>query len=401
MIYLHFSPLYFYLTDLYNLKIRNALVDEGMSGIQSMGKVVSIANALTVRISLDGIKPSIWRRFAVRDDISLLELHEIIQTVMGWTNTHLFSFFINKTEYTDEETIDELGRGKNADKVTVRSLKLKKGDTFKYVYDFGDDWSHKLKIESVSDPDPEIEYPVCLNGARECPPEDCGGPFGYEQLLEILDDPEHAEHEAVKEWTGADFDPDFFDVELTNELLHTDFEDEDYFLDEDFEDGPYGDLKKTSRENMHAIWEAARNNRMDDLSDEDKLLARIMLEHEDEFFNNFEFADIQSERVFDPESEVNPFLHITVHAVIEDQLTEKEPVEVYQFYNSMRNKKVSHHDAVHLISAMLTPLMFSIFKEKQEFDLDLYKSLLKRCKNKRPDRIPEFIDREFESYFGG
>jgi hypothetical protein len=365
-----------------------------------MENVVSIAKVLTVRISLEGIKPEIWRRFAIRDDISLLELHEIIQTVMGWTDTHLFSFFINKTQYTDEETVAEMRKGKNAEKVTVRSLKLKKGDTFKYVYDFGDDWGHKLKIEAVSAPDPEIEYPVCLDGARECPPEDCGGPFDYAELLNVLNDPDHAEHQSMKEWAGPDFDPDFFDVELTNDLLHTDFEDEEYFLDEDTEDDPIGDIKKMSRENMHAIWEAAKNNRMDELSDEDRQLARIMLEHEDEFFNTFEFADVLAEHVFDPESEVNPYLHITVHAIIEDQLKEKEPVEAYQFYNSMMNKKVSHHDTVHLIAAMMTPLMFLIFEEKQEFDLDFYKSLLKKCKNKRPDRIHGFIDREFESYFG-
>lgn len=365
-----------------------------------MENVVSIAKVLTVRISLEGIKPEIWRRFVFRDDISLLELHEIIQTVMGWTDAHLFRFFINRTEYTDEETVAEMRRGKNAEKVTVRSLKLKKGDTFKYVYDFGDEWAHKLKIESVSALEPEIEYPVCLAGARECPPEDCGGPSGYEQLLKILDNPEHAEHNYMKEWAGPHFDPEEFDIELTNDLLHTEFEDEDYFLDDELEDDPAGELKEMSREHIHSVWEAAKNNRMDNLPDEDKLLARIMLEHEDEFFNNFEFADVLAEHVVDPESEVNPYLHITVHAVIEDQLKEKEPVEVYQFYNSMRNKKVSHHDTVHLIAAMITPLMFSIFKEKQEFDLDFYKSLLKKCKNKRPDRIPGFIDREFESYFG-
>ncbi|MEW6601174.1 MAG: DUF1841 family protein [Nitrospirota bacterium] len=363
-----------------------------------MGNVVSIANILTVRISLEGIKPAIWRRFAVRDDISLLELHEIIQSVMGWTNSHLFSFLINRTEYTDRETVEELGRMRSAENVKVRSLKLKKGDTFKYVYDFGDDWSHKLKIESVSAPDPEIEYPACLAGARECPPEDCGGPPGYERLITILNDPGHEEYAEMKEWIRPDFDPEEFDLELTNDLLHTEFENEDYFIDDEIDDDEIADLKKMSRENMHAIWTAAKNNRMDELSVEDRLLARIMLDHEDEFFNAFEFADIQSERVFDPESEINPFLHITVHAVIEDQLKEKDPVEVYQFYNSMRSKKVSHHDSVHLIAAMLMPLMFSIYEDK-EFDLDLYKSLLKKCKSKRPDKIYDFIDREFGSYF--
>jgi len=95
-----------------------------------MGKGINIAKALTIRISLTRIKPEIWRRFTILDDITLYELHEIIQRVMGWTNTHLYSFIIKGTEYTDEETVDELGKGKDAKLVSVRSLKLKEDDKF-------------------------------------------------------------------------------------------------------------------------------------------------------------------------------------------------------------------------------------------------------------------------------
>ncbi len=365
-----------------------------------MGNVTSIAKALTIHIALQSIKPAIWRRFVIRDDFSLFELHEIIQDVMGWTNSHLFSFVIKKTEYTDEETIMELGRGKSAETVSVRSLNLKKGDAFTYIYDFGDDWCHELKIESVSTPEPETLYPVCLEGARSCPPEDCGGPFGYDDLLNILNDPDHDEHESMKEWAGPDFDSEEFDVELTNFILHAEIDNEDLLMDDDIDDDLPKELKKMSREHIHTVWEAAREDRLDDLSEEDRQLAGIMLEHEDEFFNNFEFADIQSEHDFDPESEVNPFLHITLHAIIENQLKAKEPVEVYQFYNSMMNKKASRYDTVHLIMGMIAPLMFSVLKEHQDFDLDFYKSLLKKCKSKRPEKVPDFIDREFESYFG-
>lgn len=184
-----------------------------------MGKVTNISSALTLHISLDEIKPEIWRRFVVSDNISLYELHETIQSVMGWTNSHLFTFIIKKTEYTDQETIEETGRGKTASSVSLRSLKLKKGDTFRYVYDFGDDWNHKLKVESVSHPDPKVNYPVCLDGARSCPPEDCGGPPGYEDLLAILFDPDHEEYEHMKKWAGPYFNPEEFDPELINKLL--------------------------------------------------------------------------------------------------------------------------------------------------------------------------------------
>jgi hypothetical protein len=103
-----------------------------------MEKIASTVNALTLRISLEDIEPEIWRRFAVLDNISLSELHMIIQKVMGWTNSHLYSFFIKKNEYTDKISIRETGRGMDADSVTLSGLKLKKGDVFEYIYDWGD-----------------------------------------------------------------------------------------------------------------------------------------------------------------------------------------------------------------------------------------------------------------------
>lgn len=365
-----------------------------------MEKVVNIARVLTIRISLEGIEPAIWRSFVVREDISLHEFHEIIQTVMDWTDTHLYNFVIRNTEYTDEETAAELEGSKIADTVSLRSLKLKNGDTFKYLYDFGDGWMHKLKIEGVAAPETGIEYPVCLAGARSCPPEDCGGPPGYEEFLNIFNDPGHEEHESMREWAGPFFDPEDYDVELTNVLLHADPEDDDMFFD-DVDDELSIEMQKISRKQMHTLWEAARNDRLDDLPDEDRELAKIMLDHEDEFFNNFEFADVLSEREFDTESEVNPFLHIALHSLVENQLRGKEPIEVYQFYNSMRKKKETHHDTIHLIITILMPLVFYLMEEKQPFDMDIYKTLLKNCKNKRPDRIPDYLDNEFGSYFGG
>ncbi len=357
--------------------------------IKIMDKIVNITNALTFRIFLEEIKPDIWRRFVVRDDISLYDLHETIQTVMGWTNSHLYSFLINKTEYTDQGTVEELGNGKIADSVSLRSLKLKQGASFRYIYDFGDDWLHRLEVESVSNPGHEITYPVCLEGARSCPLEDCGGPYGYEDLLNILFDPNHEEYESMKEWAGPYFDPEAFDLALINDMLREDDKDD---LDDE--------LKKISRQHMHAIWEIAKNDQLDHLSDEDRLLAQIMLDHEDEFFNDLEFADRLAEREYDPESEVNPFLHITLHTIVENQLREKELVEVNQFYDSMKRQKVSHHDTVHLILGIIAPLMFYVLKNQQEFDTTLYKSLLKKCKGKRPDKILDIIDTTFESYFG-
>ncbi len=158
-------------------------------------------------------------------------------------------------------------------------------------------------------------------------------------------------------------------------------------------------LQKLSRENMHAIWQHAKNHDLDKLPDEEKQLAKIMLEHEDEFFNKFEFADMLSDYKFDPDSEVNPFLHITLHAVVENQLKAKDPIEVYQFYNSMIKNKTSRHDTLHLIAGILAPLIFYSMKQMKEFDLNLYRSLLKKYKNKKADKISSGLEKDLDNIF--
>ena len=121
-------------------------------------------------------------------------------------------------------------------------------------------------------------------------------------------------------------------------------------------------FRSANREHLHSLWKKAKNNKLDGLGDEDRRLAEAMLMHEDEFFNEFEFADILHDREFDPDTDVNPFLHITIHTAVEDQLAAKDPIEVLQFYNAMRKKKCSHHDTIHLIGTILVPLMFDTMK---------------------------------------
>lgn len=98
--------------------------------------------------------------------------------------------------------------------------------------------------------------------------------------------------------------------------------------------------------------------------EEERRLAELMLEHQDEYFNQFEMADVLGDHQFDPESGTDPFLHITFHTIVENQLEAKDPIEVYQFYNSMRKKKVSHHDTIHLIGAILAPSVVTPCREE-------------------------------------
>jgi hypothetical protein len=151
-------------------------------------------------------------------------------------------------------------------------------------------------------------------------------------------------------------------------------------------------FRSANREHLHFLWEKAKNNELDGLDDEDRRLAETMLLHEDEFFNTFEFADVLHDREFDPDTDVNPFLHITIHNAVENQLAAKDPIEVFQFYNAMRKKKCSHHDTIHLIGAILVPLMFDTMKHQTPFDNDRYVSMLKKYKSRKPDRIWALLD---------
>jgi hypothetical protein len=151
-------------------------------------------------------------------------------------------------------------------------------------------------------------------------------------------------------------------------------------------------FRSANREHLHFLWEKAKNNDLDGLDDEDRRLAGAMLMHEDEFFNVFEFADVLHDREFDPNTNINPFLHITIHTAVENQLAAKDPIEVFQFYNAMRKKKCSHHDTIHLIAAILVPLMFDTMKNKAPFDNDRYVSMLKKYKSRKPDKIWSLLD---------
>jgi hypothetical protein len=153
------------------------------------------------------------------------------------------------------------------------------------------------------------------------------------------------------------------------------------------------ELKKLTRERSHLLWEVAKTGDLGTLSPEDKKMAEIMLEHE-EYHNQFEIADLLSEHEYDVDNEVNPFLHVTLHAVAGRQLEDRDPIEVYQFYNAMRKKKASHHEAVHLLCAVLIPLMFDTLKEKKVFDLAEYRSRLKSYKYMKPEKIFSSLEKE-------
>ena len=205
-----------------------------------------------LRITLNGSKPPIWRRVAVRSDIRLGELHEVIQIAMGWTDSHLHQFvlrdkslkpnpqemarrlqqgtwaptfldrmggrrvFVTKvTPWGDPTEMD----GEDEHAVTLAEVCPKVKSKLIYEYDFGDGWEHTIEVQKIAEPETGVAYPICLEGKKACPPEDCGGIWGYYQLLETIADPTAEDHDDMVEWLGGDFDPEAFDMKEANAIL--------------------------------------------------------------------------------------------------------------------------------------------------------------------------------------
>lgn len=173
-----------------------------------------------LKITLDGSTPPIWRRFLVSSNTPLDRLHDAIQVVMGWTNSHLHMFEINGQDFGDPQD-DEYGDMGTLNEISYRLRKVvvQEDQRFHYVYDFGDGWRHTLLLEKILPADPTIHLPVCLQGMRACPPEDVGGIGGYANFLKALQDPDHEEHEEYLAWIGGKFNPKAFDLELVNKNL--------------------------------------------------------------------------------------------------------------------------------------------------------------------------------------
>lgn len=179
------------------------------------------ATIYQLKIILRDIRPPIWRRVHVRASEQLEHLHYVAQISMGWTNSHLHSFTIQGVDYgvpMPDLGFDDLGL---EDESKVRLGKLIPGEKFKfsYLYDFGDSWEHEILVEKVLKADPEVDYPVCIKAKRACPPEDCGGTWGYQDFLTVIQDPKNSEHEEMLEWVGGAFDPEAVDLDEVNHEL--------------------------------------------------------------------------------------------------------------------------------------------------------------------------------------
>ena len=205
-----------------------------------------------IRITLKDTKPPIWRRVAVGSEITLGQLHDVIQIVMGWTDSHLHQFSLRnkalkpspdeiarwvRENTMDERFLDSIGgqrffvpkvtpwgeptdmEGEDEAAIILGEVCPKVKNKIIYEYDFGDDWEHVVEVQKITEPEPGVEYPVCLAGKKACPSEDCGGVWGYSEMLEAITDSDNDQHEDMLEWVGDGFDPDAFDLEEVNMTL--------------------------------------------------------------------------------------------------------------------------------------------------------------------------------------
>lgn len=168
-----------------------------------------------IKVTLLGTSPPIWRRILVPGEITLRNLHRTLQAVMGWTNSHLHQFISQRRGISQPRRFGS--KITNENRTKLGELIGTVGASLLYEYDFGDGWQHELLLEEVLIGDETFQQ-MCVAGKRCCPPEDCGGPQGFAELLQVLLDASHPSHDEAQDWLG-DFVAESFSVEEANRRL--------------------------------------------------------------------------------------------------------------------------------------------------------------------------------------
>jgi hypothetical protein len=170
-----------------------------------------------IAVTLLDVDPAIWRRIEVPASFTLKELHDVIQAVMGWADYHLHHFQIGGVQYGEPTPEDRDIASER--KLKLSTLAIDGERVFDYVYDYGDNWCCVVVLEAIAPVVPGVSYPRLIEGARRGPPEDVGGPWGYNEFLEAIANPKHERHQELRQWSGEDFDPTKFDADEINHTL--------------------------------------------------------------------------------------------------------------------------------------------------------------------------------------
>lgn len=187
--------------------------------------IADLTQIFRIKVTLRGSQPVIWRRIEVPAAIALSDLHAVLQIVMGWTDSHLHHFYVSTSrgvhpvfygmldpDWDTEDTLDER-------RYALNQVVHKARQKLIYEYDFGDSWEHELLLEKVVAADPSAEYPRCLEGEYNGPPEDVGGLWGFANFVSIMSNPRHKEYAEMREWYGSRYDPLDFDLVAVNKRL--------------------------------------------------------------------------------------------------------------------------------------------------------------------------------------
>ena len=174
-----------------------------------------------LKVTLLHCRPPIWREIEATSNMTLARLHGVMQVLMGWDDCHLWAFEVGdkRFELPDPDVKMQLATGHDPHQVNLRSLFAGKGAGLRYNYDFGDDWWLEVKVLAVGKPQPKVRYPRCLSGERAGPPEDCGGPPGFQSLLAARKNPGSKHAQELLEWVGSDWDPEALDLAVVNKAL--------------------------------------------------------------------------------------------------------------------------------------------------------------------------------------
>jgi Plasmid pRiA4b ORF-3-like protein len=169
------------------------------------------ARIARLKVTLNSASPQVVRRVEVPYDIRLDRLHDVVQAAFGWTNSHMWELRASDIRWGIPDP-DWTGGPLNATKATLSSVVEDTGAmTLSYTYDFGDNWEHTIKIERIEPIQSNMIYPNLIEASGACPPEDIGGPPGYEEYLAAIADPHHERHAELTEYYPVDFDPNLVD----------------------------------------------------------------------------------------------------------------------------------------------------------------------------------------------
>ena len=316
--------------------------------------------AIKLHIELNDIEPPIWRDVLLPQDLTLGELHEVIQTAMGWEDYHLHEFSKGKQRFGPPNEFEPDPKLVDEDEVFVDEIFLRKGSRLSYLYDFGDDWSHRLVSLGKVEVQVDQLLPSFLDGARACPPEDIGGPWSYQAILDDFAEgpgtdalPPH-----IREWLGEDFDPESFDsaaiAQAVERIARRALEPEFYYEPE-LDIDPEAWLDQDENTRLDAVF-------------------AYHMDHAEEF--GFDDAGLDLDAVDDTDfqdSQVALSVHSALHGFIENQLAMNDPPEVGSALRRLRGQGLTRHDALHAIAWNFQKQFLVPQFEQPEIEQDLSK----------------------------